>query len=466
MSVSSSSLGDGVPEFEPLTLGAALAAARETLTLEIGPSILGEVPCVFRQHFGERRAVVVADTHTLAAAGNRVCVALQSAGCETVEPYIFDNSDLYAAHRFVEQLEASFRKHDAIPIAVGSGTINDLVKLASHRTGRKYVCVATAASMDGYTAYGSSITFEGSKQTFDCPAPLAVVADLDVIATAPAEMLSWGYADLLAKVTAGADWIVADFLGIEPIEPLAWKIVQGGLRDAVGQPKQLRSGDMTALAKLVEGLMLGGFAMQSMRSSRPASGAEHQFSHLWDMEHHTHNGKAPSHGQKVGIGTLAVTGLYEQLFASEDPPFDPEKAALAWPSLQDWNNRTRELFADIKLQELAQRELAAKQCDGDELLVQLTRLHHNWRELRQRLKQQLIPRDQLRWMLSTVGAPVESPSIGITPLRLATSFHKAQIIRRRFTILDLAARTNLLTDFVADLSREVVDQVVDIDKHV
>ena len=82
-----------------------------------------------------------------------------------------------------------------------------------------------------------------------------------MIAAAPAEMLSWGYADLLAKVTAGADWIVADFLGVEPIDPLAWNIVQGGLRDAVGQPEQLRSGDMTALAKLVEGLMLGGFAM-------------------------------------------------------------------------------------------------------------------------------------------------------------------------------------------------------------
>ena len=52
--------------------------------------------------------------------------------------------------------------------------------------------------------------------------------------------------------------------------------------------------------------MFGGFAMQSSKSSRPASGAEHQFSHLWDMQHHTHNGVAPSHGFKVGVATLAV----------------------------------------------------------------------------------------------------------------------------------------------------------------
>jgi len=57
---------------------------------------------------------------------------------------------------------------------------------------------------------------------------------------------------------------------------------------------------------LVEGLMLGGFAMESARSSRVASGAEHMFSHTWDMQHHTHKGHAPSHGFKVGIGALGI----------------------------------------------------------------------------------------------------------------------------------------------------------------
>ena len=63
----------------------------------------------------------------------------------------------------------------------------------------------------------------------------------------------------------------------------------------------------------MNGLMMSGFAMQAARSSRPASGAEHQFSHLWDMQHHTHEGVAPSHGFKVGIGTLASIALYEEL---------------------------------------------------------------------------------------------------------------------------------------------------------
>ena len=94
------------------------------------------------------------------------------------------------------------KNHDAIPIAVGSGTINDLTKLSSHLTGRRYMCVGTAASMDGYTAFGASITADGSKQTFNCPAPQACLADLDIICQAPIEMTASGYADLFAKITA------------------------------------------------------------------------------------------------------------------------------------------------------------------------------------------------------------------------------------------------------------------------
>lgn len=435
-----------------LTLEEALAAARETRSLEIGQSNLSVVPQVFLRHFDQQPAVVVADVHTFQAAGNRVVDALRAAGQDTLEPFVFTDSDLYAEHRFVERLEEFFKTHTAVPVAVGSGTINDLVKLAAHRTGRQYVCVATAASMDGYTAYGASITWQGSKQTFDCPAPIAVVADLDVIAQAPAEMKAWGYADLLAKVTAGADWIVADVLGVEPIEPLAWNIVQGGLHDAVGSPALVRAGDRAALGKLVTGLMLGGFAMQSMRSSRPASGAEHQFSHLWDMEHHTYQGKAPSHGLKVGIGTIAVTALYERLLSSgQTPPVIPEDALARWPESDRWRVLALELFDDPLLQELAVRETLAKLPDATELQRQLTQLVQRWPELQQRLTQQLIPLDRLRSMLRAVGAPVNSEKIGISRERLRESYRKALMIRRRFTVLDLVARMGRFDQMLQEL---------------
>src|SRR3954452_1581683 len=74
-------------------------------------------------------------------------------------------------------------------------------------TGRT-LAVATAASVDGYTSFGASITKDGFKQTLTCPAPRAVLADLDVLTAAPAIMTASGYGDLLGKVPAGADWEV------------------------------------------------------------------------------------------------------------------------------------------------------------------------------------------------------------------------------------------------------------------
>src|SRR5204862_59690 len=82
-----------------------------------------------------------------------------------------------------------------------------------------------------------------------------------------------GYADLAAKLTAGADWILADALGAEPIDPRAWAIVQGGLRDSLADPAGARAGQESAIAPLVEGRMLGGFAMQWAKTSRHAPAA-------------------------------------------------------------------------------------------------------------------------------------------------------------------------------------------------
>jgi glycerol-1-phosphate dehydrogenase [NAD(P)+] len=435
----------------PLSLTDALRAARETRGLEIGKGVIQKAPQVFREHFGNRLAVIVADENTLAAAGDTVREAFLASGRAMVEPFIFHDPDLYAEHRFVAELEASLRRHAAIPVAIGSGTINDLTKLAAHRTDRPYLCIATAASMDGYTAFGASITHHGSKQTFDCPAPTAVIADLEVISSAPVAMNAWGYADLLAKITAGADWILADALEIEPIEPLAWNIVQGGLRNAVADPAGVRAGDSAAIGRLIEGLMLGGFAMQATRSSRPASGAEHQFSHLWDMQHHMHRGRVPSHGLKVGVGTLAVIALYEALLAQPIEMLDIDRCCAEWPDEMTAVARSRELCGDGELGAVAAREIAAKHCSVDEVRRQLERLRAVWSDLRRTLRAQLIFFPVLKGMLQTAGAATEPEQIGISRTRMRESYWQAYSIRRRFTVLDLAVRAGLLETCLASV---------------
>jgi len=429
----------------------ALNAADQTRCLEIGVGLKTEAARVFREQFGERSAAVVADLNTFRAGGQAVTEAFRAAGHPMVEPFIFRAPDLYAEHRFVVELETALRAHEAIPVAVGSGTVNDLTKLAAHRAGRPYMCVATAASMDGYSAFGASITYQNAKQTFQCPAPVAVVADLEVICAAPGEMSSWGYADLIAKVPAGADWIVADALGVEPIHEQAWAIVQGRLREMVADPAGVRARSRAAIGKLIEGLMLGGFAMQSAKSSRPASGAEHQFSHLWDMQHHTHQGKAPSHGFKVGIGTLAVTALYERLLAKDLAKLDVERLCAVWPDQTGWKTRARELLGEGQLMEGAVKELQAKHLSPAQLGEQLKLLQARWPNLRERLRAQLLPLTTLRRMLTDAGAPTEPEHIGISRTRLRRSYWQAFCIRRRFTILDLAVRTGLLEECLGEI---------------
>ena len=198
---------------------AALRDATDTEDVVIAAGVLTSVGDVFSRTFGDVPAVVVADENTYQVAGEEVHRRLEAAGRKTVDPYVFPGRPtLRAEYGNITTLVGWLRTHDAIPVAVASGTLNDIVKRAAHECDRPYLAVATAASVDGYTSFGASITKDGFKQTLTCPAPRAVVADLDVLTAAPAIMTASGYGDLLGKVPAGADWIVADALGVDPID--------------------------------------------------------------------------------------------------------------------------------------------------------------------------------------------------------------------------------------------------------
>lgn len=431
------------------SLAEALAAATDTRDLRMGSGVVQRVAETFHLQFPGEKALVICDPVTWSVAGEAAHRELHLAGLASTPPYVLADPGLFAEHRFVEELEPALRASGAVAVAVGSGTINDLVKLASHRVGRPYLCVATAASMDGYTAFGASITHRGAKQTFSCPAPRAVVADLDILRRAPPAMTASGYADLQAKITAGADWLLAQALGVEPVDPRAWAIVQGGLREALADPAGARRGDASAIGALAEGLMLGGFAMQWARSSRPASGAEHQFSHLWDMQHHQHRGQAPSHGFKVAVATLAVTALYEGLLRLPLERLDIDACCAAWPDATAQEAAVRQLFAGEDFIEKAVQETRAKAVDAATLHAQLQRLRSNWASIRAALAGQLLPLPTLRAMLAAAGAPTTPEQIGLTPARLRAGFRQACHIRRRYTVLDLAVRTGNLDSLLA-----------------
>ncbi len=435
---------------------AALREAIDTENVTIGSVVLASVEDLFRKSFGDRPAIVVADENTLAVAGGEVQRYLKEAAHELVEPYVFPGEPtLYADYGNIEKLSEALREHEAIPVAVGSGTINDIVKRASHESERPYMCVATAASMDGYTAFGASIEKDGLKQTLTCPAPKTVLADLDVLVNAPPDMTASGYADLLGKVTSGADWLIADALRVEEIDPSGWSLVQDHLRVWTGEPADLHDGTQQAMEHLIEGLIMSGLGMQSYQSSRTASGAEHQFSHLWEMEGlghgEGHEGPPLSHGFKVGVGSVAIAALYERILERDLTNLDIDAVCSAWPGQDEVERSVRAQHTSPELEEGAVEQSLAKYISAEELAERLELLREVWPDLRGRLADQLMPAGQIREMLQAAGCPTKPTEIGLGWEEFKATYSRARSIRKRYTVLDLAAEAGVFEKCVEEL---------------
>jgi glycerol-1-phosphate dehydrogenase [NAD(P)+] len=431
----------------------ALRDANDTDTVVIGAGATDSVAEVFAKGFGDRTAIVVADGTTFQVAGRKVQERLENAGQRLHQAHLFPGTPvLHADYEHVQTLIAALGQHDAIPIAVGSGTLNDIVKRAAYECDRHYMNVSTAASVDGYTAFGASINKEGYKQTMTCPAPRAVIADLDILAKAPQDMTASGYADLLGKVTAGADWIISDELDVEPIDTKVWSLVQDPLREWTAKPAELHAGDEEAMHYLIEGLIISGLAMQAHSSSRPASGAEHLFSHLWEMEGLGYDDDPPlSHGFKVGLGSISVAALYERVLARDLSAVDIDTVCAAWPSWDEMERRVRATHTTPGLDEAAVAETREKYLDADALSERLRLLAKRWPRMRKRLEQQLMPADQLRELLRQAACPTSPAEIELDMQRFRDTYYRAQMIRRRFTVLDLTHQAGIFDECVEEL---------------
>ena len=204
-------------------------------------------------------------------------------------------------------------------IAVGSGTIHDTTRYCANKLGIPFIACPTAASVDGFCSTVSAMTWGGYKKTLPGVAPDIVLADVSVIKEAPLYLALSGVGDILGKYTALADWKIAHALTGEFFCPT----IEGMTRDAVKAVyeccEKVGERDSHAMEQLTYALLLSGLAMQLMGNSRPASGAEHHISHLIEMEPealgvHSH----ALHGEKVGVGTALVSGVYHELAAISD----------------------------------------------------------------------------------------------------------------------------------------------------
>lgn len=427
----------------------ALQRARDTKALITGRGTVCRTAEMFASLFPGKKAVIVADENTWEVAGRDAQRSLGQAGIRSEAPYIFPSKDFYAEWQHIEMLKSYLEGLDAVAIAVGSGVINDTVKLVSHMLDRRYMCVGTAASMDGFTAYGASITKDGNKQTFDCPAPLGFIMDSEIAAAAPKELAASGYADLIAKIPAGADWMLADVVGSEKIDDFAWDLVQNGLKESLSDPVAVFAGDVEKTQALADGLLMSGFAMQAIQSSRPASGTEHQYSHCWDMEDLCFDGKHVSHGFKVGIGTLVSTAELEFILEKGLENIDVDACVDAWKTWEEMESEIRTLMAG-KPGHIARAlvEAKGKYVDKKGLRDQLETLKSAWPQLGEKIRRQIIPFGQVLESLKLVGAPYEPEMIGVSRERFRQTVSYIPFMRSRFTNIDVIYRLGWIDEFV------------------
>ncbi|MBO7744780.1 sn-glycerol-1-phosphate dehydrogenase [Paenibacillus sp. MWE-103] len=264
---------------------------------------------------------LVADANTWAAAGERLAESLREAGIAhaVVRVKPDGQGDVIADERTIVQVLLETPKEARAILAVGSGTIHDVVRFVCAQTDRAFVSVPTAASVDGFTSVGAPIITGGFKQTVPAIAPEAIFADLDVLAAAPRRMTAAGFGDMLGKFTSLADWRFSAEQAGEPFCPLAYELTEQALTRCLEAVDEIASGSARGVEVLMEALLLSGWSMLLVGHSRPASGGEHHLSHHWEMAYLKEGRRQLLHGAKVGVAAVMLAKLYRERLAGAYP---------------------------------------------------------------------------------------------------------------------------------------------------
>ncbi len=189
----------------------------------------------------------------------------------------------------------------------GGGRTVDIAKLAAYNNRSLFVSVPTSASHDGIASPFASIKDKNRPYSYVTKPPVGVLADVDLIAQAPRRMLASGCGDLIAKMTAVRDWMLARDEKGEYFGKYAANLASMSAKIVLSESKEIGSGAKEYIRDVVEALISAGVAAGIAGSSRPCSGAEHLFSHALDII-------APAvglHGEKCGLGTIILARLHD-----------------------------------------------------------------------------------------------------------------------------------------------------------
>ena len=420
-----------------------------------GRGVLKELPEALAA-IGVRKPFVVMDRNTEAAAGRRVLAVLAEAGIP-FGSFVFPRDpaegkiepDEYAVGALTMALDPDC---DGL-LAVGSGVINDCCKVVAHAAGKPSAVVCTAPSMDGYCSNSSSMIQNRVKVSLYNACPQAILADTEILSTAPDIMLQAGLGDMLAKYVALCEWRISRILHDDPYCEEIAGLVRASLAKIVEQADGLMAREDAALEAVVEGLVLSGLSMAFAEISRPASGLEHYFSHIWEMQALQRGVPSDLHGIQVGVGTLLTLWLYENFLTLEAPDAEKARAAMADFSPAKWEATMREIFGPIAPQILALEEKLHKNAPETQA-KHLQLIVDHWAEIRRAMIEELPPRSQVAELMARCGLPMTPADLSLSRADTIAALKGSREIRDKYLTSSLLWDLGLLGEAAEALPAE------------
>ena len=268
----------------------------------IGRNVIKKIPEVCNRLGFRNSALIVSGLKTYDAAGKIVKELLENEGLKVSVLLVKSSTtmDVRAVEEKVKTLKPQ------VVLGVGGGTKIDVAKLGSARQNVPFISVPTTASHDGIASPVSAVKGFEKPYSVMAQAPIAIIADTDIILKAPYRFIASGCGDVIAKFTAVRDWRLAHKEKNEYYGEYAASLALMSAKLVIKNAKLIKSEKEKGLRVLLEALISCGVSMSIAGSSRPCSGSEHLFSHALDMISSNHS----MHGEQCGVGTIMMAYLH------------------------------------------------------------------------------------------------------------------------------------------------------------
>ena len=377
---------------------------------------------------------LVADTNTYEAQGRAVADALRAGGFD-LKQLVFTNEEVIADAAHVFDVLIAAGGEPRTYIAVGSGTLTDITRFASHRSHSQFISVPTAPSVDGFASIGAPLIIHGVKISVYCQAPYAIFADINTLAHAPQTMIAAGFGDMLGKLTSIADWRLGRLLWNEPYDEAIAQRTLDAVQICVDNVDGIGQGEPQAISRLFDALLESGYCMLDFGESRPASGAEHHTSHYWEMKLLREGRPAILHGAKVGVATVMVASLYDQVRALSREEISDLLEAATRPARDVEVARIRAAYDELADGVIADHK-AFLDITPEQAEALKRRILENWDAI-QAIAAQVPPAATVAELLRRAGGPATAAELGFDDTERDLGFDSGHYLRNRFTVRKL-----------------------------